>query len=234
VALLVLVPGAPARADHSGLEISLRDTGPFGDRLPHSLFRGAGHLVPGDRVERTLYVRNGSGTPVSTTVQVGFDRGNDLSDALDFRVAIGGVDAPRAVGDAGRLTFAGGLALDPGQVQPIDVDLIFDHTSGTRAMEQRTEVDLTVTITETTGTHHGLGCTEDVELSRDPGSGVTADTERPSCVPTGVPSGLPGSRLGLGSLPAPGSLVVDVLAWIGGGALVVALARRRREVAERG
>lgn len=232
VALLVLVPGTPAHADHSGLQVSLHASGPFADQLPHSLFRGTGHLVPGDRVERTLYVRNGSDTATSTTVQVGFDRGNELSDALGFRVTIGGVDAPAQVDDSGRQTFTRPLALAPGGVQPIDVVMTFDRATRTQAMRQRTEVELLVSITETTGDHHGLGCTEDVEVSRHAHTGVTADTERPSCVPTGVSAGQPGSVLGAAALPARESVVVTVVAGLAGAVLVVRA--RRRRVANRG
>lgn len=233
--LLVLLPGGSAQAEPPALQVSLDASGPYADGLPHSLFRGAGHLVPGDRVERTLYVRNGSETTARTTVQVGFDRGNELSDALDFRVGIGGAAAPGEV-DAGRQTFTGQLELAPGQVQPVDVVMTFDRATRTQAMGQRTEVELLLTITETSGSRPGLDCREHVEVTRDARTGVTTATRPPHCVPTSVVSGRPGAVRGT-ALAVPGPAAVAAVAGVvalAGAYLSLRAARRRREVAARG
>ncbi len=229
--LLVPLTSGAARAEPSGVQVSLDSSGPFADGLPHSLFRGTGRLVPGDRVERTLYVRNDAATDTRTTVQVGFDRSNELSDALDFRVVIGEAEATVS-GDAAHQTFAGPLTLAPGEVQPIDVVMTFDRATRTQAMRQSTEVELRVTITETTGA--GLGCREDLAVDRN---GVTTDTERPRCVPTSVTAGETGTVADVSVLPVRDPVVaatVAVLAALVGAGLALVAARRRREVAERG
>ena len=235
-ALLVLLSGGPAQAEPPALQVSLDASGPFADELPRSLFHGAGRLVPGDRVERTLYVRNGSDTSTDTTVQVGFDRGNELSDALDFQVGIGGAAASEAEA-AGHQTFTGQLELAPGQVQPITVAMSFDRATRTQAMRQRTEVELLVTITEAMGARPGLDCREDVGVARGTRTGVTTATERPRCVPTSIWSGQPGTVLGVAALPPRHPAVVAAIAGVvglAGAYLSLRSARRRREVAARG
>jgi hypothetical protein len=200
-ALLLLLTGGAVQAGPAALQVSLHASGPFGDSLPHSLFRGAGRLVPGDRVERTLYVRNGSDAATRPTVQVGFDPSNELSDALDFRVGIGGV-AATARDESGRQTFTGPLALAPGEVQPIDVVMTLDRATGTPAMRQRTGVELLVTITETTGS-----------------------------VPTSVAAGEPGAVPGAAALPAVVTGLAALVGLAGAYLSLRAARRRRQVAA---
>lgn len=200
-----LLFSTPAQAGDNGVQVSTSASGPFRDQLHRQLFAGAGKLVPGDRVTRTFYVRNGSDVVARTTLAVS-DSGprNDFSDAIDVSVDLGEVSSsgPLQPDDPSCTLTTTGPNLAPGAVQAVEVTLGFGDATGARASAKRASVDLLVTLTQVgeTGVVETCGEQANAEPVGDEGDGKEGDdtcaqgavvtvTGNPSCVPTAVAAG---------------------------------------------
>lgn len=201
-----LLFSTPAQAGDSGVQVSTSASGPFRDQLHRQLFAGAGKLIPGERVTRTFYVRNGSDVVARTTLAVSDSSPrNDFSDAIDVSVDLGEVSSSgRLQSDDPSCTLTTtGPNLAPGAVQPVEVTLDFRDVPGTRAAAQRASVDLLVTLTQVgkTGVVETCGeqATADPVDDEDDGKvddvdtcaqgAVVTVTGNQSCVPTAVDAG---------------------------------------------
>ncbi|MDO9396282.1 MAG: hypothetical protein Q7T71_07050, partial [Herbiconiux sp.] len=133
VAILIATGGAPsaavASAARPGIQVSA-DGLAFADEITRPLFSGLPVVVPGDRVVRTLWVRNG-GSEAGVLRLSGTDAwSTDSAFARDLLVSAdpdgSGPGDAVALGEVGACALiVSGPVLQPGQTLPIEITVAF-------------------------------------------------------------------------------------------------------------
>jgi LPXTG-motif cell wall-anchored protein len=234
----VLLLSSPSHAEAQRLQVGTSANGPWSDRLAAALFDDVGPLVPRDVVTRTFYLRNGSRQAARPTLALA-DRSADdeLAQHLTVTAAVGAVSSdvePAGGPGSGCTALVTGAGIPAGGVQEVAVTLRLDDMAGQVAMNQRTDLDLVVTLSE-------VGPTGRVDV-------CGAEDARPD--PAGCPGGARSVVTVLGAAGCPdvkgaqavhatgtladtgaprgaGTLAGVGLGLVGGGVLLLAVRRRR-------
>jgi len=202
VSTVALWPMAAHAADQLGLS---NDGSTWASTLPAPLFDSNFRWVPGDRQERSFWVRNLSGDKAVLDIAVRGSSIDSLMDTGDLDVEVKAGNGPWHVTDqAGRQQLVSSMPVAAGQSEKVTVAVDFDPASTNQSQLKEIVLAFEVRLSQDTsgGTPGGSGQDDD-----DDGSGHHGDRDRGDDLPgTG---GLPWWVLPLGTaLTGAGVLAV--------------------------
>ncbi|RLQ83908.1 hypothetical protein D9V28_06550 [Mycetocola zhadangensis] len=249
---LALTPATAATAAVDEPLLISRDGVTFAPASDVPLFPLAGRIVPGDEVTDRVWLRNDS----TEAGRLGLNLANatatnrDLAQASDLTFTdvdgreLAQITVEEAVAAAPCAPLNNDIVLAPGETFPLDIALNFDATTGSAPGDSGREgalgtlsFQLRATLTDAQvdpGDDGSVLCPPTGGTGPNPDPG-TPDPGTPGAGGNGgAGAGLPGSGNSNGDLPTTGGqfsafAVLLSTVFLGGGAIGIALSRRRHE-----